>query len=93
MSLLTRLVAPLEGEIKLPVHQFMAEMAELQRGEIVKQKIVDDFLLTAAEELNLDAFIAEMGVSFDRNEFHDVMMMGERGLYTPAEVQFRLIGT
>ena len=95
MSLLTRLVEPdrLAGEIKIPVHQFMAELAELQRGKIVKQKIVDDFNLTAPEEANLDAFIAAMvGGAFDRNEFHDVMMMGERGLYTPAEVTARLIG-
>ncbi len=95
MSLLTRLIAPDKpaGEVKIPVHQFTAELAEHFRGEIVKQKIVDDFNLTTNEEANLDAFIAAMqGGAFTRQEFHDVMLMGERGLYTPLEVTTRLIG-
>lgn len=91
MSLLTRLILPSEGEVKLPVHQFAAELGELQRTEILKSKIVADFELTAAEETQLDNFILEMtGGAFDRHEFEDVMMMGERGYYTPAEVLTRL---
>jgi hypothetical protein len=91
MSLLTRLVLPSEGEVKLPVHQFMAELAELQRGEIVVAKMYVDFNLDAAEQLQLDNFIIEMtGGGFNRDEFHDVMMMGERGFYTPAEILTRL---
>lgn len=93
MSLLTRLVAPLPGEEKLPVHQFTSELAEHMRGEIPKQKMVDDFILTPTEEAQLDAFILEMqGASFTREEFHDVMMMGEVGFYTPAEITTRLLG-
>ena len=91
MSLLTRLVSPLEGEIKLPVHQFMAELAELQRGEILVTKMYTDFDLDAAEQTQLDNFITEMtGGAFNREEFHDVMMMAEVGFYTPAEVLTRL---
>jgi len=93
MTLLTRLVKPEPGEVKLPVHQFTSELAEFFRTKIPKQKLVDDFILTPAEEANLDAFIAAMqGGSFTREEFHDVMMMGERGYYTPAEIITRLVG-
>lgn len=91
MSLLSRLVNPAEDEVKLPVHQFMAELAELQRGEIVVAKMYADFNLSAAEQTQLDNFIIEMtGGNFNREEFHDVMMMGEKGFYTPAEILTRL---
>lgn len=93
MSLLTRLVAPLDGETKLPVHQFTAELAEVWRGEITKAKMVADFNLTPEEETTLDAMIAAIGANtFTRQEFHDVMMMGESGFYTPAEITTRLLG-
>jgi len=93
MSLLTRLVAPEAGEIKLPVHQFMAELAEVNRGEITKAKMVTDFIITTEEEVTLDAMIAAIGAAtFTRQEFHDVMMMGEMGFYTPAEITTRLLG-
>ena len=95
MSLLTRLISPDKeaGEIKLPVHQFTSELAEYHRGYIPKSKMVADFNLSAAEETQLDNFLLKIeSGSFTREEFHDVMMMGERGLYTPLEVTTRLIG-
>lgn len=91
MSLLGRLVNPSEGETKLPVHQFMAELAELQRGEILVAKMYADFDLDATEQTQLDNFIIEMtGGNFNREEFHDVMMMGEKGFYSEAEILTRL---
>jgi hypothetical protein len=93
MSLLSRLVDPdrAAGEKKIVVHQFAAELGEFQRNEIPKSKIVADFELTAQEETQLDNFIILMeGGNFDRIEFEDVMLMGEKGFYTQAEILTRL---
>ncbi len=92
MSLLTRLVAPLEEEIKLPVHQFMAGLAEYKRGEITGSALIIAFNLSVPEAAQLQAFLTNLdNDTINRAVIHDVLMLGEAGYYTLSQVQNRLI--
>ena len=91
MSLLTRLVGPLEGEVKLPVHQFMAALAEYFRGAINKQQIVNAFNLSNPEKDHLQEFLDGIdGTSIERTLIHDVLMLGEADYYSLQMVRNRL---
>jgi hypothetical protein len=94
MSLLSRLVDPAEGEVKLRSHQFMAALAELKRGEVTRAQVVAAFGLSASEETQLDTFIdnhAGTGSkAINREEIHDALLLGEAGHYTLAQVKARL---
>lgn len=96
MTLLTRLIAPQElgggvTEVKLPVHQFLAALAEVRRGEVTRAQLIAGFSLDASEEEQLDTFISRMAAdSISREEVHDVLMLAENGFRTPAQVLTRL---
>ena len=95
MSLVTRLVAPLEGEDKLPVHQFTAGIAEVRRGEISGAEMASRFGLSAGEITALNNWFSAMDAGGQtpteiRTETEDVLMLGERGYYSLAEVNTRL---
>lgn len=91
MSLLTRLVNPNPGEDKLPVHQFMAGLAEYKRGAVTKNQFVNAFGLSGAEATQLDEFLSGLDLdSTDRSLIHDVLMLAEAGYYTNAQVKARL---
>ncbi len=90
MTLLTRLIAPLPGEVKLPVHQFMGELAEIRRGESTRAQLISEFNLSTPEETQLDLLIAQMAAdNVSRAEVHDVLLLGEYGLRTEAQVLTR----
>ena len=90
MGVLTRLVGPLEGETKLPVHQFMAALAEYKRGAITGAQVAEAFVLDSDEENDLQTFLDGMDGTLTREKVHDVLMLGERKLYTLAKVQTEL---
>ena len=95
MSLLTRLVAPLEGEIKLPVHQFTMGIAEYMRGELLGADLVSKFGLDAAETTTLQQWQTVLDASPDpaaawRGQLEDIFGLGETGHYSMAEVEARL---
>ena len=95
MSLLTRLVAPLEGETKLPVHQFTAGIAEYRRGEMSGAEMASRFGLSPTEITALNNWLAAIDSGGQsaievRTETEDVLMLGESGIYSLAEVQTRL---
>ncbi len=89
MSLLDRLLGT--ENPKLPVHQFMAALAEYERSAITKQNIVDTFDLDETEATALQDFLDEIDASnIGRAQIHDVLMLGESGLYTKIQVKNRL---
>lgn len=94
MSLLTRLVAPLPGEVKLPVHQFMAAIVEFKRNApgVSLASISAGFQLSIAEQNQLQTwYTTQVGNgNVPRELVHDVLMLGEIGLYSLAQVQNRL---
>jgi hypothetical protein len=93
MSLMTRLVAPLPGEDKLPVHQFMAALAELYRGApgVTQGSIATAFNLTAGEQTQLANFVSQQsGGAINREMIHDVLMLGELGIYSVQNCLNRL---
>jgi len=49
MSLYTRLIGGVEGEVKIPVHGFMAALGEFERGKISAGEIEAAFGLSGAE--------------------------------------------
>ena len=91
MSLLTRLISPQVGEIKLPVHQFMSALAEYKRGSITDSQIISTFNLNASEAISLQSFLDNMDDdSIDRSKLHDVLMLGESGYYDINKVKSEL---
>ena len=91
MSLLTRLIYPLDGETKLPVHQFMAGLAEYKRGAITGPQLATAFSLSETEEIQLQNFLTNLDTdAINREILHDVLMLGEGKYYTIAQVQTRL---
>lgn len=93
MSLLSRLVAPAVGEVKLPVHQFMAALAELKRGApgVDVASISSAFDLTAGEQTELATLVTNHYLDLvSREMIHDVLMLGEDNLYTVQQCEARL---
>jgi hypothetical protein len=94
MSLLTRLVAPQTGELKLPSHQFMAAIAEYKRGApgVTLASIATTFGLSAGEQTDL-ATLAGLFVGdvISRELIHDVLLLGEVGIYSVATCQARIL--
>lgn len=94
MSLLTRLVNPAEDEAKIPVHQFMGVLAEYKRGApgVTLSAINSAFSLAGQEQTDL-AFVANLFVSdvITREMIHDVLMLGEYGIYTTQTCQDRIL--
>jgi len=91
MSLLTRLIEPAVGEEKIPVHQFMAALAEYKRGAVTGAQVVSAFGLSAQETTALQSFLNNLdGNSINRAMLHDVLMLAEAGLYPLSKVRSRL---
>lgn len=98
MSLFTRLVSPAEGEVKIPVHSFMAFMAEIIRGEATKAELITAFSLTSGEQTELDILVAKGGslLASQRFEYarvlHDMLLLSEDGLRytTPGAFNSRI---
>lgn len=85
MSLYTRLAAPAEGEEKIPIHQFMAALAEGGRGEVTRAAVIATFNIEPADEPALDFLFDKMiGWTTDKSRFefrqviHDVLLLAEQ---------------
>lgn len=95
MTLLTRLIAPQSGEEKLPVHQFIAALAELQRNApgVTLGAIATAFNLSQDEQTQLSEFVTYVSsgnVAVTRQVIHDVLLLGEGRQYDLAQVRARL---
>ena len=95
MSLVTRLVSPLEGEVKLPVHQFTMAIAEYKRGELLGADLVSKFGLDTAETTTLQQWQTVIDASGDpaagwRSVLEDIFGLGEMDYYSMVEVEARL---
>lgn len=94
MSLITRLTVPLDGESKIAAHQFMALVAEYQRGVfgVDKAFIASTFGITSPGELaELDDIITEVvNRRTNRDLLHDVLLVGEAGIYNTQKVENRI---
>lgn len=93
MSLLTRLTQPQAGEERLPVHEFMASLAEFKRGApgVNATSIGDAFGLSQAERNQLNNFISNLNANtIDRALIHDVLLLGVGKFYTVNQCASRL---
>lgn len=89
MSLLDRLLN-LEDP-KIPVHQFSAAMGEYKRGAVTGGQVAAAFDLTAEEITQLQNWLANVDAdTINRTMVHDVLLLGEVGLYTKQQVKDRL---
>lgn len=89
MSLLDRLIGT--EEPKLPVHQFMAAMAEYKRGSVTGAQVISGFGLSGAEATNLQDFLTNLDTDvINRQKIHDVLMLAEAGFYPKAKVKTEL---
>lgn len=96
MALIARLMGE-DPEVygkKLPVHQYVAAVAEVARGSATAAPLVAKFDLDATEQAQTQALInAVTGGTLTRVEVHDVLLMAEQRLppYTSvAAVESRL---
>jgi hypothetical protein len=92
MSLLSRLLGEnAGGEDKIAVHQFMAALAEYDRGAVTGVQIKNVLGLTPAEATNLQEFLDGLdSAGINRDLVHDVLLLGEEGSYSKATVKSRL---
>lgn len=94
MSLLTRLTVPLEGEEKIPSHQFVAVIKEFERGApgVNANSIAAAFNLSASEKSALIAWYSSQFATgaVSRELLHDALLLGESELYTISQVESRL---
>ncbi len=92
MVLLDRLLG--NEEPKLPVHQFMAGLAEYKRGApgVTLAALSTALNLSAPEQADL-AVIANLFATdvIDRDTIHDVLLLGEIGTYTPQNCLDRIL--
>lgn len=91
MASLTDRLLNIAGK-KIPVHQFMAIMGELERGQVTRNQIVNKLALDTEGQNELDALISvldgKVGIEKFKfvSEVHDVLLLGEAGyLYTDKE--------
>ena len=89
MAILPRLLGT--EEPRLPIHQFMAALAEYKRGAITGPQIVSGFGLSPTEATQLQDFLDNLDAdTVNRALIHDVLLLGERGYYSPSLVATRL---
>jgi len=86
-QLVERLIGSSDTLVKLPVHQFIGAIAENKRGILTAAQVTAMFNLDAGEQADVVTILAG---SATREIMHDVLMLGERGLYTQAQVETRL---
>lgn len=72
---------------KLPVHQFMAMVAEVVRGHVTQQQAIDAFTL-ATDEITDTTTLAQRVTSaaLTEQEVHDVLLLAERQIVPYATV-------
>ena len=94
MSLFSRLVKPIEPEVKIPCHQFMAALSELGRGEFTRTDIEVMFSMTPDEVTEFDTFINKVasvppGKRFEfARVIHDMLLLAERKLAYTVKADF-----
>jgi hypothetical protein len=88
MTLLDRLLGPPEPEDKIPVHQWMAGVAEFERGHVTAQQFFTAFELTASEKVEATNWFQSGNTV--REEVHDALLLGEAGYYSKQTVKDRL---
>ena len=89
MALLDRIIGT--EEPKIPVHQFMAALAEYKRGAVTGAQVVAAFDLSTEETAALDTWLSNLDTdAINRDLIHDVLLLAEDGLYTKATVITRL---
>ena len=96
MALADRLIS--DGPDKIGVHQFMAAMAELIRGQVSRADVIAFFEMSGTDITQLDALIAKgqaMSVAERFKyalELHDVLLLAEAGhrYTTVGELRARL---
>jgi hypothetical protein len=66
-------------EPKIPVHAFMAAMAEIRRGHGTRNQFVTIFQLDAAAQADLDVIITRFsgGNPLTGVELHDVLLLAD----------------
>jgi hypothetical protein len=90
MAILKRLAGT--EQPKLPVHQWMAGLAEVKRGHITQAQFISAFSLSPAEVTELATWASRLtGGSIARDDIHDVLMLLEYGLYSEAQAKNRLV--
>lgn len=80
VSLLTRLVDPAHGEQKIPIHAFMATLAEYDRRapDMNLDRIAQTFNMSAEERIALQEWLSNMDRGdIDRPTIHDVLLLAE----------------
>ncbi len=76
---------------KIPAHQFVAALAEYKRGEVTGAQVATAFGLSQPEIAALGNWLSRLdNNSINREIVDDVLMLGEAGYYTKAQVQNRL---
>jgi len=94
MALYERLVLPSAADPKIPVHQFMAAVAEAVRGQVTRAQIIAAFGLRVEDETDLDFLITKVGtlVVAEKFEFtrvlHDILLLAETGLAYNTRTSF-----
>ena len=94
MALYERLVLSSETEPKIPVHQFMAAIAEAVRGQVTRAQIITAFELRVEDETDLDFLITKVGTLAVGEKFeftrvlHDILLLAERGLAYNTRTSF-----
>ncbi len=99
-KLIRRLIDPKEDEDKLPAHQFIAHVADLDRGthpgtrqEFI-QAIKAEYGLSKPEVDTLKALadLVGIGKGANRERLHDLLLQGEVGFpgYTVSYVEAQL---
>lgn len=91
MALLDRLQGGSETEAKIPVHAFMAALAEYKRGSVTGAQIISAFNLSAGEQSSLQEFLDNLdSTTIDRAKIHDVLILLEGEFYTIAKAKTEL---
>lgn len=74
MSLWSRITNPdfEAGEVKIPIHGFIAATAEWQRGEYSRADVIAMWSISVSEESDLDALKAAFQAATDKADFRDV---------------------
>ena len=81
MALLDRITGAQEN--KISPHAFYGMMREMARGEVNRQYIVDNLVLDAEDEVELDWLIAQYTAKPDKPAWllgmHSILMLAELG--------------
>ena len=69
----------------------MAALAEYKRGSVTGLQVIEAFNLSGTETTALQVFLDNLDSdTIDRSKIHDVLLLGETGLYDINKVQSEL---